>query len=243
MTGLPFAVEIHRAHEEDPHHHPVHHVQRGQVHRRLQQGVSPLPVPHPCQLGAFLRVSPRIPPPSPRPSVCLSCTPLPGSHGTASLPQCGLHWPLSSSQAFNAVMRLVRPAHLQAPRLGPGGQRGLNVNILLHQLLWSGVETPNLKQTGLSATLDPLPPREQTRKWHLADTLGWDKKVVLVTGCPQGAQELQSRFPRRTSSRSMRSGTFPVRPRTQRTCVPLPTSLRTCRPATTTATFSARWTW
>lgn len=34
-----FPVEIYRAHEEDPHHHPVHHIQRCQVHRCLQQGV------------------------------------------------------------------------------------------------------------------------------------------------------------------------------------------------------------
>ena len=33
-----FPVEIHRAHEEDPHYHPVHHIQRCQVHRCLQQG-------------------------------------------------------------------------------------------------------------------------------------------------------------------------------------------------------------
>lgn len=36
---LLFSVEIHRAHEEDPHHHPFYHVQRCQVHRCLQQGV------------------------------------------------------------------------------------------------------------------------------------------------------------------------------------------------------------
>ena len=37
-TGRLFQdAEIHGAHEEDPHHHPVHHVRRGQVHRRLQQ--------------------------------------------------------------------------------------------------------------------------------------------------------------------------------------------------------------
>lgn len=34
-----FPLEIHRAHEEDPHYHPVHHIQRCQVHRCLQQGV------------------------------------------------------------------------------------------------------------------------------------------------------------------------------------------------------------
>ena len=50
-------------------------------------------------------------------------------------------------------------------------------------------------------------------------------------------------FPGRMLLRSTRSGTFPVRPRTQRTSVPLPTSPRTCRPATTIAMFSAQWTW
>lgn len=49
-----FPLEIHRTHEEDPHYHPVHHIQRCQVHRCLQQGVlltallaggDPLPTP------------------------------------------------------------------------------------------------------------------------------------------------------------------------------------------------------
>lgn len=40
FSGPPlFPIEIHRAHEEDPHHHPVHHIQRCQVHRCFQQGV------------------------------------------------------------------------------------------------------------------------------------------------------------------------------------------------------------
>lgn len=30
--------EIHGAHEEDSNHNPVHHIQRGEVHRCLQQG-------------------------------------------------------------------------------------------------------------------------------------------------------------------------------------------------------------
>lgn len=47
----------------------------------------------------------------------------------------------------------------------------------------------------------------------------------------------------RTSSPNMKSGTSLVRPRTQRTCARLPISLKTCRPATTTATSSAPWTW
>lgn len=42
FTGL-FPTEIHRAHEKGPHHHPVHHLQRRQVHRCLQQGALPLP--------------------------------------------------------------------------------------------------------------------------------------------------------------------------------------------------------
>ena len=158
MTGLPFAVEIHRAHEEDPHHHPVHHIQRGQVHRCLQQGVSP-PRPHPRQRGAFLRVpawshlhlSPvsvsRAPPHlgprgqliflsvpvwshlHPGPVSVSRAPPYLGSQVTACFPQRGLHWPLHCSQAFNAVMRLLSPGHPQAPRSGPGGQRGLDVNI------------------------------------------------------------------------------------------------------------------
>lgn len=44
----------------------------------------------------------------------------------------------------------------------------------------------------------------------------------------------------RTSLQSTRSVTFLVQPRTQRTCAHLPTSLRTCRPATITAMSSAQ---
>lgn len=47
----------------------------------------------------------------------------------------------------------------------------------------------------------------------------------------------------RTSSPSTRSVTSRVQPRTRRTCARSPTSPRTCRPATTTATCSARSTW
>lgn len=47
----------------------------------------------------------------------------------------------------------------------------------------------------------------------------------------------------RTSSQNMKSVTSRVRPRTQRTCVRLRTSPRTCRPVTTTATSSALWMW
>lgn len=35
--------EIHGAHEEDPSHNPVHYVQRGEVHRCLQQGELQMP--------------------------------------------------------------------------------------------------------------------------------------------------------------------------------------------------------
>lgn len=44
----------------------------------------------------------------------------------------------------------------------------------------------------------------------------------------------------RTSSQSTRSVTYHVQPRIQRTCVRLPTSLKTCRPATITAMSSVQ---
>lgn len=47
----------------------------------------------------------------------------------------------------------------------------------------------------------------------------------------------------RTSSPNTKSATSLVRPRTQRTCAHLRISLKTCRPATTTATSSALWMW
>lgn len=47
----------------------------------------------------------------------------------------------------------------------------------------------------------------------------------------------------RTSSPNMKSVTSRVRRRTQRTCARLRISLKTCRPATTTATSSAPWMW
>lgn len=49
------STEVDRAHEEDPHHHPVHHIQRCQVHRCFQQGTLLLRVLGPLSLTRQLR--------------------------------------------------------------------------------------------------------------------------------------------------------------------------------------------
>ena len=123
----------------------------------------------------------------------------------------------------------------------------MDVNILLHQLPWSRVGTPNLTFARLCKVGHCPHHSHQMRTWHSAHTLSWDRgrwPWSRAKVCPQGARGFQAwLFFGRTSLPSMRSGTFPVRPRTQRTSARSPTSPRTCRPATTIATFSAQWTW
>ena len=120
-----FPIEVHGAHEEDPYHHPVHHLQRRQVHRCLQQGALPTGaggrrgpfslslIPH--QQGVFPGVSsaPSSPsPPWPRgvvshapthadPGAPHWCPPLLDSLNTASVSL------LTCSEAFSGVSPLV----------------------------------------------------------------------------------------------------------------------------------------
>lgn len=92
----------------------------------------------------------------------------------------------------------------------------------------------------------PHPHHEEMGKWCLADARmgqeGGNGEGTRV--CPQGAQEFQTLFsPQNVIAEHEIRNISCAAQDPEDLCIPSPTSPRTCRPATTIATFSARWTW
>ena len=71
----------------------------------------------------------------------------------------------------------------------------MDVNILLHQLPWSRVGTPNLTFARLCKVGHCPHHSHQMRTWHSAHTLSWDRgrwPWSRAKVCPQGARGFQA---------------------------------------------------